>query len=192
MEIKAASVQLFWTFRLLFKLHCCYKLIRLQSYYTSTLNIFYFARAKGMSLIFMNVFLLPALIKDGLIHGSDIQILTSVFQTWPSTVSTHVRKTMRVRACLSAHHLLVTSFPIEQEACPWCESGMLASLSTQILGSPVAAEWSGANNNSRGVSSVSLSLYTLSAAAWVSPAGFTFIHPLVRQMGQHRSEAILH
>ena len=53
-----------------------------------------------------------------------------------------------VLAYLSAHHLLVTSFPIEQEAHPRCKSGMLAFLSTQILGSPSAVEWSGASNNS--------------------------------------------
>lgn len=66
--------------------------------------------------------------------------------------------------------------PVKQEARPWCGSGKSAALLTQILGWAVAAEKAGANNNSRGVSSVSHSLYNLSVAAWVSHMGLCFIH----------------
>lgn len=40
--------------------------------------------------------------------------------------------------------------------------------------------------------SASLSLYTPSAVAGVSRVGFIIIHSLVRQMGRHRSNAVLH
>lgn len=95
--------------------------------------------------------------------------------------------------CISLCASFVTDIlPIEQEARPWCKSGTSASLLTQILARAVAAEKAGANNNSRGVSSVSHSLYNLSVAAWVSHMGLGFIHAQVRQIRWHRSEAIMH
>lgn len=110
-------------------------------------------------------------------------ILDLYSHTWPLQCL-HIcerHTSVCVYVCMWMCMPLSTSFvshilPIEQEAHPWCKSGMSASLSTQILGSPVVVEWSSANNNSCGVSSVSLSLYTPSAAAWISLLGFIFIH----------------
>lgn len=77
-------------------------------------------------------------------------------------------------------------FPSEQEAHPRCKSGMSASLSTQILGSPLAAEWSGANKNS--FLRIPRLIHPVSSRLSF-PHGI--YHPLVGQMARHRSEAIL-
>lgn len=190
MERKATSVTCTALLNFQIAFQIALSVIRLQSYNTTSLLLFFTVPVPRVCLcIYLECLSISCACKWWLSKWfRHEQTLTSILRRDPP----HVWETMRVRACLSAHHLLATSFPIWAGSSPLVRIRHIGLFIDPNVGLTRSGGVERCQQQQLRSSSVSLSLYTLSAAAWVSLVGFIFIHLLVRQMGRHRSEAILH